>query len=104
MKKTLIQNAQALVSGQLRDVDVLFDTRIRKIVPRGTHIDEDATIVDGTGKVLLPGLVDVHVHLREPGHTEKETIATGTKAAAAGGFTRSSPCPTSFRFQARRKS
>lgn len=87
MKKTLIQNAQALVSGQLRDVDVLFDTRIRKIVPRGTHIDEDATIVDGTGKVLLPGLVDVHVHLREPGHTEKETIATGTKAAAAGGFT-----------------
>ena len=83
MKKTLIQNAQALVSGQLRDVDVLFDTRIRKIVPRGTHIDEDATIVDGTGKVLLPGLVDVHVHLREPGHTEKETIATGTKAAAA---------------------
>ena len=41
MKKTLIQNAQALVSGQLRDVDVLFDTRIRKIVPRGTHIDEE---------------------------------------------------------------
>ena len=39
------------------------------------------------GAVLAPGLVDLHVHLREPGQSDKETIATGTRAAAAGGFT-----------------
>nr|WP_249041182.1 dihydroorotase [Corynebacterium tuscaniense] len=46
-----------------------------------------AEVVDCGGKVLLPGLVDVHVHLREPGREDTETIATGSDAAAAGGFT-----------------
>jgi dihydroorotase len=48
---------------------------------------EAAEIIDASGLVVAPGLVDVHVHLREPGQTYKETIATGTTAAAAGGFT-----------------
>ena len=43
--------------------------------------------MDAAGMVLAPGLIDIHVHLREPGQTHKETIATGTAAAAAGGFT-----------------
>jgi dihydroorotase len=43
-------------------------------------------VIDGTGKVVVPGLVDVHVHLRVPGREEAEDIATGTRAAAAGGF------------------
>ncbi len=43
--------------------------------------------IDGSGKVLLPGFVDLHTHLREPGFEHKETIETGTRAAAAGGFT-----------------
>jgi len=47
----------------------------------------NATVVDATGLVVAPGLVDIHVHLREPGQGYKETIATGTAAAAAGGFT-----------------
>ena len=47
----------------------------------------DAQRVDMSGKVLAPGFIDVHVHLREPGQTYKEDIATGTAAAAAGGFT-----------------
>ncbi|TAG31441.1 MAG: dihydroorotase, partial [Verrucomicrobia bacterium] len=46
-----------------------------------------ATRIDGTGLVAAPGLVDVHVHFREPGQTHKETIETGSRAAAAGGFT-----------------
>lgn len=46
-----------------------------------------ASAIDAGGAVLAPGLVDVHVHLREPGQSVKETIATGTRAAAAGGFT-----------------
>ncbi|MBU1901933.1 amidohydrolase family protein, partial [Patescibacteria group bacterium] len=44
-------------------------------------------VLDVAGLVVAPGLVDVHVHLREPGQTHKETIATGTRAAVAGGFT-----------------
>ncbi|MGO8719543.1 MAG: dihydroorotase [Acidobacteriaceae bacterium] len=48
---------------------------------------EKAAIVDATGLVVAPGLVDIHVHLREPGQGYKETIASGTRAAAAGGFT-----------------
>jgi dihydroorotase len=43
--------------------------------------------IDATGLYVLPGLIDMHVHLREPGHEEEETIATGTRAAVAGGFT-----------------
>ncbi len=46
-----------------------------------------AETIDAAGMIVAPGLVDVHVHLREPGQTYKETIATGTAAAAAGGFT-----------------
>jgi len=54
--------------------------------------DEAATgstteVVDGTGMVLLPGLVDLHTHLREPGREDAETVETGTMAAAMGGFT-----------------
>jgi dihydroorotase len=48
---------------------------------------ETGETIDASGCVVAPGLIDVHVHLREPGQTHKETIATGTRAAAAGGFT-----------------
>lgn len=47
----------------------------------------DSEIIDATGLVVSPGLIDMHVHLREPGQSHKETIESGTKAAAAGGFT-----------------
>ena len=47
----------------------------------------NAEIVDATGLIVTPGFVDIHVHLREPGQSYKETIASGTAAAAAGGFT-----------------
>ena len=47
----------------------------------------DTTVMNVSGKVVCPGLIDLHVHLREPGQTAKESIATGTQAAARGGFT-----------------
>ena len=49
--------------------------------------DDETTVIDGAGLVLLPGLVDLHTHLREPGREDAETVATGTRAAALGGFT-----------------
>ncbi|RJO65440.1 MAG: dihydroorotase [Candidatus Omnitrophota bacterium] len=54
----------------------------------GKHIKEEAeTIIDAKGKVIMPGLVDMHVHLREPGREDKETVVTGTAAALKGGVT-----------------
>ena len=59
-----------------------------KIVGRPSKASlEGATQIDASGLVLCPGLVDLHVHFRVPGQTHKETILTGTQAAAAGGFT-----------------
>jgi dihydroorotase len=49
--------------------------------------DDGAVVVDGAGLIALPGLVDLHAHLREPGREDAETVASGTRAAAAGGFT-----------------
>ena len=68
-------------------VDVLIDGR--EIVEVGTGIEapEGATVVDGAGKHLVPGLVDMHVHFRDPGFEYKETILTGARAAVHGGFT-----------------
>jgi dihydroorotase len=52
-----------------------------------TEPAKGATVVDGAGLVALPGLVDLHTHLREPGYEQSETVLTGSRAAAAGGFT-----------------
>lgn len=57
------------------------------VVPVPRTVPEHARVLDARGAVVAPGLVDLHVHLREPGQSAKETIETGTRAAAAGGFT-----------------
>ncbi|MGD9251053.1 MAG: amidohydrolase family protein, partial [Desulfobacterales bacterium] len=49
------------------------------------HAQKCGRIIDARGKIVAPGLIDMHVHLREPGHEYKETIASGCRAAAAGG-------------------
>ena len=68
-----------------RDV-VISDGKVERIAERIDATD-DMVEMDGRGKILLPGLVDMHVHLREPGYSYKETILSGSRAAAAGGFT-----------------
>lgn len=79
---------------------LLADGRITAVEPPGKlnaiAKREGAEIVDADGCVVAPGLVDIHVHLREPGQTYKETIATGTAAAAAGGFTAVCAMPNTF--------
>jgi dihydroorotase len=69
----------------VQDVLVAGD-RIERL-GRELPAPDGATVVDATGKVVCPGFIDIHVHLREPGFEYKETVATGTRAAAAGGFT-----------------
>ena len=69
-----------------KDSDVLIVDGMIKQIGQGLEVDADETI-DGTGLTLLPGLVDMHSHLREPGFEYKETVASGTKAAAKGGYT-----------------
>lgn len=77
---------------QLEDI-VVQGGKIHSIVPRGTAVQARST-VDAAGKFLLPGLVDAHVHLREPGLVHKEGFLTGTMAAAAGGVTTVMVMPT----------
>ena len=84
-----------LKGGRLLDpstrTDAVGDILLRdgKIESVGGNLaaPDGATIVDCTGKVVAPGFIDVHCHLREPGREDVETIATGARAAAAGGFT-----------------
>ena len=85
----LIQNGRVVDPVNSVDAvqDVLIDgDRIQRI-GRGLTPPPDATVLDASGKVVCPGFIDMHVHLREPGLEYKETVASGTRAAAAGGFT-----------------
>ncbi len=91
MSDVLILNGRVVdpASGvdDARDV-LLRDGRVAAVeLPGALKGVAAAETIDAAGMIVAPGLVDVHVHLREPGQTYKETIATGTAAAAAGGFT-----------------
>jgi dihydroorotase len=91
LKATLITNGHIIdpANGLNRVGDVyLADGKIERVDLEGTarHHEDDLEIIDATGLIVAPGLIDLHVHLREPGQSAKETIASGTKAAAAGGF------------------
>jgi dihydroorotase len=81
---TIIRNGRVIDPGNKRDevVDLaIVDGKIAKSAPK------NADVIDAKGLVVAPGLIDIHVHLREPGQGHKETIASGARAAAAGGFT-----------------
>ena len=65
---------------------VLKDGKVAAVAERADR-PAGATVVDATGRWVTPGFIDLHVHLREPGQEYKETVATGARAAVAGGFT-----------------
>src|SRR5699024_2461430 len=85
--KTLLKNATCIQpNNEFKTCDVLIEDKKIKLIKE--YISQEADrVIDCEGHVLLPGFIDVHIHLREPGGEYKETIATGTKAAARGGFT-----------------
>src|SRR5690625_7919699 len=86
MKMILKNTKQIQQDNELAMFDVLIeDGKIRQIAEKIDHVE--AEIIDCHGQLLIPGLIDVHIHLREPGGEHKETICSGTKAAARGGFT-----------------
>jgi len=85
MKKLLLRNGRIIDPANQRD-------EIGDLVITGGRIGaadgkDGMDEIDCTGKIIAPGLIDLHVHLREPGQSAKETIASGARAAAAGGFT-----------------
>lgn len=81
-----IENVQILnEQGELVATSVTIEND--KIVAIGGDLPAGVDVIDGKGRLIAPGFVDVHVHLREPGGEQKETIATGTASAAKGGYT-----------------
>ncbi|HIA62097.1 MAG TPA: dihydroorotase, partial [Planctomycetaceae bacterium] len=83
----LIRGGQVIDPSQDYDgiADVLVSDGV--IVEIGENLSGNGNVIDATDKIVAPGLVDIHVQLREPGFEEDECIATGTAAAIAGGFT-----------------
>ncbi len=82
----LLKDARIYTGGRFREADLLVRGGIVSFPGREDSLP-GAAVLDCRGKVLLPGLADVHVHFREPGFSYKETIRTGSLAAARGGFT-----------------
>ena len=89
MNRTLIKNATIINEGRTFTGSVLIEDDKIAAVYEGTIPAEsgDATVIDATGKYLLPGAIDDQVHFREPGLTHKGDIASESRAAVAGGVT-----------------
>jgi dihydroorotase len=86
--KTLVRGGRLI--DPLQGIDAVRDVLIENgfVAAIGEHLEAaDARVVEAAGAIVAPGFIDMHVHLREPGQTHKETVASGTAAAVAGGFT-----------------
>ena len=87
-KSILIRNGRLIDPAQEIDAVTTLAIKDGKIAAIGNQTPKSADeVIDAAGLIATPGLIDMHVHLREPGFEECETIETGTAAAAAGGFT-----------------
>lgn len=85
--KTLIRGGEVVHLNGVEKLDILIEDK--KIVKLGKKItpDGDCKVIDAAGKTVFPGIIDIHVHLREPGYEGKEDIESGSRAAVAGGVT-----------------
>ena len=91
--KTLLKKGNVFSDGKFSIKDVLIDGGVVSLFESFNDKDNDIISIDCSGFIIVPGLVDVHVHLREPGFFYKESMETGTMAAAAGGYTAVCPMP-----------
>ena len=88
MPSLWITNGRVIDPASKRDeVGDVFITDGKFVASLGAAEKKRAKKIDARGLIVCPGLVDIHVHFREPGQTHKETILTGSQAAASGGFT-----------------
>ncbi len=87
MSRVLIQNGRVIDPSQSMDRVASLLIGDGRIAAFDVAPDADMQVLDAAGRIVAPGLIDMHVHLREPGREEDETIETGTAAALAGGFT-----------------
>ena len=88
--KTLLSNAKVFTHGSFLETNVLIEDGVVFSLSDSIDVlaaDPSVSVIDYSGKYIFPGFVDVHVHFREPGFLYKEDIATGSKAAAHGGYT-----------------
>ena len=83
--KTLIRNGSVVLKDSVKKADILIEDD--RIIAIGGNISVADNIIDAAGKTVIPGIIDMHVHLREPGFEGKEDIASGCLAAVAGGVT-----------------
>jgi len=95
MATLLIKNGRVIDPASGRDgvADVWIEGGVVRGVGEGFSAPSGATVFDASGLVVAPGFIDMHVHLREPGFEHAETIESGSRAAAAGGFTSICPMP-----------
>ena len=95
--RILIKGGKVIDPGKYEGIaDILIENgKIVEICPNlePRTSDPEPRIIDASGKIVVPGLIDMHVHLREPGHEYKETIESGCRAAVHGGFTAICPMP-----------
>lgn len=85
--KTLIRGGEAVLLNKVEKLDILIeDGKIIKLA-NGIKPEPDYKVIEAGGKTVIPGIIDMHVHLREPGFEGKEDIESGSKAAVAGGVT-----------------
>lgn len=82
----LIKNGRLLINGELEAADIFIQNGVIVEIGKLDYMEAEEEI-DANGLVVTPGFIDLHVHLREPGGEKKETLETGTRAAAKGGFT-----------------
>ena len=102
IRTTMNSSPLSIINGRIVDPSQQFDRIANLRIADGKIVAVDSPpgdgdeVFDATGKIVLPGLIDMHVHLREPGNEENETIESGTKAAIHGGFTSIACCPNTM--------